>query len=600
MKSKCKALAENGIYVLRMASHISRGYLILLLLQMLLGTAGPILASVLSKYLLDELGGDRGTRELILLTVAILIAGAGVAALQGLLRTKCMDLEVLVNHQFDVLLQEKTATMDYELIESKEMQEKRELAQSGIHRIGGVSGYLSTQLTLLTSTITMIAILVLFWGVNLMAPAMILMVRGLTIYLDRQREKRQYEFSQDNDRLNLVFSYTYFMTHDERAAMDSRVYDLIPLYRKKMHGLQEESFRNNRKGALAECRYSSLLSLVKYGYLLAAYSLFVVQAIREPLFTIGSLSMAVSLTNQFDASLKSFIENAIKLVYQGKYIADYRSFLAQPDRLSNAGAEQLPTDISKLTFRFEQVCFRYPGSTEDVLKNVSCEIIGGQKTALVGENGSGKSTFIKLLCRLYEPTGGRITLNGRDIREYSCREYRRAIAAVFQDYDMVPFSVKENVNLSAQPENYDPAVKEALRAVGMLDGITALPQREETYAYSRFHEQGVNFSGGEKQKLAIARALYRDAPIMILDEPTAALDPRSEYEIFEMFRSRVQQKTAILISHRLSSCRICDRILVFKEGELVQTGTHDSLREADGLYRALWEAQARHYTEETA
>ncbi|MCM1120208.1 MAG: ABC transporter ATP-binding protein/permease [bacterium] len=600
MKSKCKALAENGIYVMRMASHISRGYLILLLLQMLLGTAGPILASVLSKYLLDELGGDRGAKELILLTVAILIAGAGVAALQSLLRTKCMDLEVLVNHQFDVLLQEKTAAMDYELIESKEMQEKRELAQSGIHRIGGVSGYLNTLLTLFTSTITMIAILVLFWGVNLMAPAMILLVRGLTIYLDRQREKRQYEFSQDNDRLNLVFSYTYFMTHDERAAMDSRVYDLIPLYRKKMHGLQEESYRNNRKGALAECRYSSLLSLAKYGYLLAAYSLFVVQAITEPLFTIGSLSMAVSLTNQFDAGLKSFIENAIKLVYQGKYIADYRSFLAQSDRLSDTGTEQLPAESSKLTFRFEQVCFRYPGSTEDVLKNVSCEIIGGQKTALVGENGSGKSTFIKLLCRLYEPTGGRITLNGRDIREYSCREYRRAIAAVFQDYDMVPFSVRENVNLSAQPENCDPAVEEALRAVGMLDRITALPQREETYAYSRFHEQGVNFSGGEKQKLAIARALYRDAPIMILDEPTAALDPRSEYEIFEMFRSRVQQKTAILISHRLSSCRICDRILVFREGELVQTGTHDSLREADGLYRALWEAQARHYVEETA
>lgn len=607
MKGKCRAsflnlknVVENGNYVLKTTCQVSRIYIIFLLIQMLLGTAGPILISVLTKYLLDELGGSRGTRQLVLLVTAILVMGAGITALKSLLETKCTDLEILVNHRFDVLLQKKTAVMDYEFIESKEMQEKRELAKSGIQRMGGVSGYLNTLNSIVASTITIITILILFQGIKLMVPVMILAVRILTIYLNRKIEKKRYEFSQDNDRLNLVFSYTYFMTHDERAAMDSRVYDLIPLYRKKMSGLQEESYRNNRKGALAECRYTSLLSLAQYGYLMAAYCIFMFQAVRDPLFTIGSLSMAVSLTNQFDAGLKKLIESALRLVSQGKYVAAYRSFLAEPGHMSDTGKEKLPMETSKFTFRFENVCFRYPGCTEDILKNVSCEIIGGQKTALVGENGSGKSTFIKLLCRLYDPTGGRILLNGRDVREYSCQEYRKAIAVVFQDYDMVPFSVKENINISTEPELSDPTVVEALETVGMQKKIVTLPEKERTYAYSRFHEQGVNFSGGEKQKIAIARALYKDAAVMILDEPTAALDPRSEYEIFEMFQSRVKQKTAILISHRLSSCRICDRILVFKEGEVVQTGTHDSLSKVDGLYKALWEAQAKHYVEEMA
>lgn len=607
MKGKCKSFylnlkntVENGAYVLRMTSRVSRIYIIFLLIQMLLGTAGPILVSVLTKYLLDELGGDRATEQLMLLTTAILVLGAGIAILKNLLGTRCADLEFLVNHRFQVWIQEKTMAMDYEFIESREMQEKRELAQGGIQRMGGVSSYLNTLNSLFASTITIITILILFRGIHLMVPVMILVVRILTIYLNRQREKKQYEFNQGNDRRNLVFSYTYFMAHDERAAMDSRVYDLVPLYRKKMSGLLDETHRNNMKGALAYCRYTSLLSLAKYGYLMAAYCLFMIQTVNDPLFTIGSLSMAVSLTNQFDAGLKNLIENTIQLVYRGKYVAGYRSYLAQPGHMPDAGTEKMPAETSKYTFRFENVCFRYPGCTEDVLKNVSCEIIGGQKTALVGENGSGKSTFIKLLCRLYDPTGGRILLNGRDIREYSCQEYRKAIAVVFQDYDIVPFSVRENINISTEPEQSDPAVEAALKTVGMQEKIAALPEKEKTYAYSRFHEQGVNFSGGEKQKLAIARALYRDAAVMILDEPTAALDPRSEYEIFEMFRNRVKQKTAILISHRLSSCRICDRILVFKDGGLAQTGTHDSLRKADGLYKALWEAQARHYVEKEA
>lgn len=607
MKGKCRTFylsikntVENGAYVLRMARRVSRIYIIFLLIQMLLGTAGPILISVLTKYLLDELGGDRATEQLVMLTTAILVLGAGIAVLKSLLGTRCADLEFLVNHRFQVWIQEKTMTMDYEFIESREMQENRELAQGGIQRMGGVSSYLHTLNSLFASTITIITILILFRGIHLMVPIMILVVRILTIYLNRQREKKQYEFNQGNEKRNLVFSYTYFMAHDERAAMDSRVYDLVPLYRKKMSGLLEETHHNNMKGALAYCRYTSLLSLAKYGYLLAAYCLFMIQTVKDPLFSIGSLSMAVSLTHQFDAGLKNLIESAIQLVYRGKYVAGYRSYLAQPGHMPDAGTEKLPAETSKYTFRFENVCFRYPGCTEDVLKNVSCEIIGGQKTALVGENGSGKSTFIKLLCRLYDPTCGRILLNGRDIREYSCQEYRKAIAVVFQDYDIVPFSVRENINISTEPEQSDPAVEKALKTVGIQEKIAALPEKEKTYAYSRFHEQGVNFSGGEKQKLAIARALYRDAAVMILDEPTAALDPRSEYEIFEMFRNRVKQKTAILISHRLSSCRICDRILVFKDGGLAQTGTHDSLRKADGLYKALWEAQARHYVEKEA
>lgn len=212
---------------------------------------------------------------------------------------------------------------------------------------------------------------------------------------------------------------------------------------------------------------------------------------------------------------------------------------------------------------------------------------------MVGPNGAGKSTFIKLLCRLYDPTEGEILLNGINIRFYDYEEYLKIFSVVFQDYKLFSFSLAQNVAGALQ---YDgKKVKRCLREAGLGERLEDMEQGMETNIY-QIQENGVEISGGEAQKIALARALYKDAPVVILDEPTAALDPVSEYETYKRFHEMVQNKTAVFISHRMSSCRFCSRILVFNEGHIVQDGTHETLLQEKGnLYEQMWEAQAQYY-----
>ena len=247
---------------------------------------------------------------------------------------------------------------------------------------------------------------------------------------------------------------------------------------------------------------------------------------------------------------------------------------------------------------FRNVSFRYPGREDWALKNVSMKFKVGRRLAIVGENGSGKTTFIKLLCRLYDPQEGEILLNGIDIRKYNYRDYMQIFSVVFQDFQLLSQPLGENVAGSAK---YDRArARKALMDAGFGDRLAAMPRGLDTMLYKDFAEDGVEVSGGEAQKIAIARALYKDAPFIILDEPTAALDPIAEAEIYEKFNAISGDRTAIYISHRLSSCRFCDEIAVFSDGQVIQQGTHQALlAQESGKYAELWHAQAQYYTKQT-
>ena len=229
-------------------------------------------------------------------------------------------------------------------------------------------------------------------------------------------------------------------------------------------------------------------------------------------------------------------------------------------------------------------------------KNISLSVRRGEILAVLGENGSGKTTFIKLLCRLYDPTEGVILLNGVDIRKYDYEEYMEIFSVVFQDFRLFAFSLGQNVAAGA---DYDRTRCEAcLTEAGFGERLSKMPKGLETNLYREFDPSGVEISGGEAQKIAIARALYKNAPFIVLDEPTAALDPESEYEVYRKFNEISGGKTAIYISHRLASCRFCDEILVFDRGSIVQHGTHESLlNQPAGKYAELWNAQAQYYTE---
>lgn len=241
--------------------------------------------------------------------------------------------------------------------------------------------------------------------------------------------------------------------------------------------------------------------------------------------------------------------------------------------------------------------FRYPGAEKDTLSHIDLTVRPGEKLAIVGLNGAGKTTLMKLCCGLLDPTGGQVLLNGEDIRDFNRRDYYRLFSTVFQDFSVFDTTFADNV--TQVPESPDTAgMEDAVKRAGLWEKYQSLPQGGATHIGQGIYEDGLLLSGGELQRLMLARALYKDAPFVVLDEPTAALDPVAEMEIYENFDKIVGDKTAVYISHRLSSCRFCDDIAVFDHGHIVQQGSHDALVEAPGKYQELWHAQAQYYAKQ--
>lgn len=250
-----------------------------------------------------------------------------------------------------------------------------------------------------------------------------------------------------------------------------------------------------------------------------------------------------------------------------------------------------------MEFVFKNVSFTYPYQTKPALKNINLTIRDKERLSIVGENGSGKTTLVKLLLRLYEPTQGRILLNGTDIRELDYKDYLKQFATVFQDFKLFAFRILDNITSLAGQEPDWEGVKRSLDKAGLRSKIEALDKGVETYLFKIYEDGGIELSGGEAQKLAIARALYKDAPVVILDEPTAALDPKAEYDIYTRFLSMVDEKTSVFISHRLSSTKFCDRIVVLRDGQIVEMGSHAQLLAQNGYYAGLFHLQAQFYAD---
>jgi len=314
-------------------------------------------------------------------------------------------------------------------------------------------------------------------------------------------------------------------------------------------------------------------------------------------FGVGSVAQYVGAITQLSRSMADLLRILADTRINAAFLQREFEFLEIPNHMYQGSLTTEKRADRNYQVEFRDVSFRYPGSDSWALRHVSMRFQVGSRLAVVGENGSGKTTFIKLLCRLYDPTEGEILLNGIDIRKYNYDDYRNLFSVVFQDFQLLALPLGQNVAASAAVDRA--RAEECLRKAGFGERLKAMPQGLDTYLYKELDKGGVEISGGEAQKIAIARALYKDAPFMILDEPTAALDPIAEAEIYSKFNDIAGDKTTIYISHRLSSCKFCDEILVFHQGQIVQQGGHSALvDQLDGTYRALWLAQAQYYTKQ--
>ncbi|MBR6358405.1 MAG: ABC transporter ATP-binding protein, partial [Lachnospiraceae bacterium] len=386
-------------------------------------------------------------------------------------------------------------------------------------------------------------------------------------------------------------SYTFT---DFSAAKDIRMYGLKDYLIGKYRELSKERLAAQKEN---ELRWWVCGLIGNALWLIAESGLYawLIYSVINKDLSIGNFTLYLGSAATFFNNVLAILDRVNDLLARSREVDDFRSFMDIDSDIEEGGKSVPKSD--KYEFTFEDVWFKYPGAENFALKNLNLTVKAGEKLAVVGLNGAGKTTFIKLLLRLYEPTQGRILLNGTDISEYNRQEYYRLFSPVFQEVCLFAFPLYLNVSMSTVADSDKEKAIRCLEDAGMAEKLRELKNGADTEVLKVVEDDGVDFSGGEKQKIALARALYKNAPVIVLDEPTAALDAMAEARLYKEFDRLVSGRTAIYISHRLSSTQFCTNVAMFKDAEMVEYGTHESLLKAGGAYSEMFNVQAQYYVE---
>jgi ATP-binding cassette subfamily B protein len=594
---------------------LDRTILILMAALAFLRVFSPYISIFLSAYILDQLAA--GTEFWPLLWMVL----AGLAAV-FLTKIAADYLDILKNRhiticlsRFDMKKADKTLEMDYQQLESSFTNDIRSKMETD--RMWG-SGFYSVlwQLPVLMEAIFQIIaagivlIPLIGSGVffrNGLTPVFLVFLLAVStlsaLFQTKYTKKKTFELMDESEKHSSYMMYFIWggSAFSYKQGKDIRLFDASRLIMSRVEQAHEEQVEWNRRFARVTSRGGAVYGIASGLLEGGAYLFVVLQAVLGSI-TVGSVLKYSTAVSKMASSIAVLVDYCSEFSATAKRQQSTMAYLNIPNVMPHG---TLPVEKrafceggdNNYEIEFKNVSFRYPGTEKDVLRNISLKLRIGERMAVVGRNGSGKTTFIKLLCRLYDPTEGEILLNGINIKKYDYEEYMSIFSVVFQDFRLFSFPLGQNVASNAK---FDRARVEAcLKQAGLGERLAQMPEGLETYLYKDFDEKGVEISGGEAQKIALARALYKDAPFIILDEPTAALDPIAEYEVYSNFNSIVGDKTAIYISHRLSSCRFCDDIAVFDEGKMVQRGSHEKLMEdTAGKYQELWSAQAQYYTKQ--
>lgn len=602
---------KQGISLLKVAHEMVPLIIPVGLLMTVFGVAVNFAEIILSAHLIDALvaGAFKQAGEWALYLIAVSLT---VGILMQLLLRKYQLLTMECSGRFTMKLREKALSLDYETMENPGVVDKilflertesmyggmGQLANHYIKAIGGA-------LTMGTS-VTMVAALCFkkssaigilgTFAHPLVSLFLFIMIFSLTSILTgavakKYLKKNEEIFSNHTSMENRLFYLLNGVFLNHKVAKVIRIFhmeDMLFENGKKEMKTEDAFFKKwgdvEDGQAVSAAAVNSIFSISTY--LLTAVK-FLAGAI-----TVGGFTQYVGAMNRFGAGFKNYSDSMAKVKKICSYMKQFMEFMAMEGEHEKGSIPVEKRLDGEYELAFEDVSFHYPGSEDMILKHVNCRLNMKDKMAVVGRNGAGKTTFIKLLCRLYEPTEGRITLNGVDIRKYNIEEYRDLLGVVFQDFNLFAFPVKDNI--AAGYEYDEEKMKKCIRQAGAEEAIGKMPKGADTLLYKELGD-GVELSGGEAQKIALARALYKDAPLVILDEPTAALDPLGEAQVYAGFDEMVKDKTSIYISHRMSSCRFCNDIIVFDEGKIVERGSHEALLEKEGQYYKLWNAQAQYY-----
>lgn len=492
----------------------------------------------------------------------------------------------------------KVLSMDYEQLENPEMLDRHHRAKRATSGDWiGVQGLMQQMSLAVVMVVSVIAALAIISTLNIWLVLILIALSSVQfLYFDHIRKldkKVMWDAMAGHWR---KLDYVSSTAGDFSYAKDIRIYSMKNFLAQKHHEVNEielAHWRASRNYWIRNSIFSHGISLIRSA---VVYAWIIVDFLNGNI-SIGDSTLYIASAFQFANSMQNFLQNVSGIRERSTQTDDFRDFMDAEVTKNIINPKPIP-ETDRYVFEFRNVSFRYPSQEKYALKNLNLTLEAGQRLAVVGLNGAGKTTFIKLLLRLYDVTEGVITLNGTDIREFDRVKYYELFAPAFQETEVLAFPMDENVSMK-DPQNTDPErAEKMLRAAGLGDKLDKLPKGSKTELLKVLYDDGIDLSGGEKQKLALARALYKDAPIVVLDEPTAALDAIAEYQLYQNFNDMIGEKTAVYISHRLSSTRFCDIIAMFKDGEMVEYGTHEELLAKNGAYAEMFRVQAQYYVED--
>lgn len=581
-------------------------YYFYILMAIVVNSVGPFISIIGSKYLINEIVYDQN-RDMnkIIFWVAFICLGTYI---YRVLAKFANEKQFYCNNHFERMLDVKISTytmkMKFEHTENSKMLDMMNKAEKAFQQTNLIQGITDGITSLVSNIIVLLGVfyIVVQCSVWLIIPIVLSFVINSYISMKTTQLNEEY-YGIYNDQMRVVNYYARDLTTSEYAK-DIRVYSAADMLLDNQAKQGEIVYDTAIKYSKKQWNYERFGVVSVEVCNICVYAIIAVNTLLGKV-TVGDFSSLILSILKFTDALNGIARGMFGLKYTTvilKYYLEYMEMIEDEQMVETDKMSEVPNVDKGVTVEFKNVSFKYPNTDVYILRNVSTKIHAGEHLSIVGKNGAGKTTFIKLLCRLYDVTEGEILVNGVNINDIDYNEYLKLLSVVFQDYKLMAFTIKENVDMGTgfekvgNEESVDSRIAELCKIVGIDEWVDSLEKKQDTNLYKMFDESGVEPSGGQAQKLAIVRALYKNSPIVILDEPTAALDPIAEYEVYKNFDSLVGGKTAVYISHRLSSCRFCDRIIVFEGGGIIEDGNHEELMSMEnGFYRNMYDTQAKHY-----
>ena len=597
-KRKTYNIFQNCAFMIFRAWRDCKGVLWIALGIILCGVAANLLELFVVPAILEAVERDVSPGALAGMILWFTVGMALVRALRDYLDTNAMFDRIQVRSTLCLDLHMTFCRTSYPHIEDPDYVKRAAKASRCLGSNSDAGEHIWTTLAeLLTNVICFVIYLLLLAQVGPWVAALCIALSAASYFAGEHIRAWRYRHREEEAALMHKSDYVIYRSRDMKLAKDIRIFGIGPwlteLYEKYVRLMQDFYVKAYRQDMWADL-LDVVLALLRNG---AAYGLLIAMALEGKL-TAAAFVLYFTAVSGFTQWVTGIFSGLGELHQQSLDLSAMREFLEEPELFRFEDGKPLPVKEEHLyTLELRDVSFRYPGADHDTLSHVNLTIHPGEKLALVGKNGAGKTTLIKLLCGLYDPTEGQVLLDGEDIRQYNRRDYYKHFSAVFQQFSVLAGTMAENVAQTNSEKVDLPKMWDCLERAGIADKVRELPRKENTHLGREVYLDGIDLSGGQMQRLMLARALYKDAPVVVLDEPTAALDPIAESDLYQKYSDLTGNRTSVYISHRLASTRFCDRILLIENGGIAEEGTHEELLPRGGRYAYLFDIQSKYYKE---